>query len=416
MKPRCLRLQRLEQPLGAPPDLLGARREHAQCRDLLERAPANVACERFPKRRDLQPVEAQRAGERVALQPSNQLGVADDQAGLRPAEHLVAGERHQVGAGVQQGAHRDLVRDPERGQIDEVAAPPVDDQGNTPRAAQLGEDGHRGLLGEPHDLEIARVHLEHRAGFRPDRGVIVLAARAVGGPHLAELRPRGGEDVRNAERAADLDQLPSRDDDLLPLRGRAQRQEDRRGVVVDRERRLPGEQPREEGGEVVVPVPAPARRQVVFEIDVPRRRLGDPPRGLGREDGPAEVGVGDHPRRVDHRARRRGEQGLGRPGDLPGPPVRPRGPRSLSAGAQPPPRPVDRLPQQLGDQGPAEATDRRGKCRIVEQLADRGEVPERVFVFHSSLGKPRFRREIAFAWGETYTLPCQSRVDRRKRV
>jgi hypothetical protein len=48
----------------------------------------------------------------VAPQSLDQVGPADDDPGLRPAEQLVPRETHQVGSGGQAVCHRRLVLDP----------------------------------------------------------------------------------------------------------------------------------------------------------------------------------------------------------------------------------------------------------------------------------------------------------------
>ena len=49
-----------------------------------------------------------------------------------------------------------------------------------------------------------------------DRALVVGAAGAVGGADLDQPRARLRDHVGDAEAAADLDQLPARDDDLAP--------------------------------------------------------------------------------------------------------------------------------------------------------------------------------------------------------
>ena len=57
--------------------------------------------------------------------------------------------------------------------------------------------------------------------------------RAIGRADLAEDGAALRHDLGNPERAADLDQLAARHDDLLAARERVQREQDGRGVVVD---------------------------------------------------------------------------------------------------------------------------------------------------------------------------------------
>ena len=92
----------------------------------------------------------------------------------------------------------------------------------------------------------------------PIGGLVVGQARPVRRADLAQPRPRGGQDVRHAERAPDLDQLAAGDDDLPAAARGAQAQHDRRGVVVHDDERVAGEQAGHQRLEVVQTAAAPA--------------------------------------------------------------------------------------------------------------------------------------------------------------
>ena len=88
------------EPLRSGADGLDRLVEHAQHGDLVRvRAGSRRECERPLERGERQLVGAQRALERMPPQPLDELAPADDDTGLRSAEQLVAGERHEVGAG-----------------------------------------------------------------------------------------------------------------------------------------------------------------------------------------------------------------------------------------------------------------------------------------------------------------------------
>ncbi len=73
--------------------------EHPEDRDLLERAVGIEVEEQRPlERGERELVGSERALERMAAQPADELGAAADDPRLRPAEELVAGERDEVGA------------------------------------------------------------------------------------------------------------------------------------------------------------------------------------------------------------------------------------------------------------------------------------------------------------------------------
>jgi hypothetical protein len=83
------------------------------------------------------------------------------------------------------------------------------------------------------------VHLEQRAPCLAERALVVGEVRAVGGADLDQRAPAAREDLRDAERVADLDQLAARDDDLAPGGERREREHQRRGVVVGHQRAPP---------------------------------------------------------------------------------------------------------------------------------------------------------------------------------
>ena len=74
--------------------------------------PVEVERERPLERGERQLVGAQRALERVAPEPLDQVGAPDDDPGLRAAEQLVAGEADEIGAGGEASARGRLVRQP----------------------------------------------------------------------------------------------------------------------------------------------------------------------------------------------------------------------------------------------------------------------------------------------------------------
>ncbi len=66
-------------------------------------------------------IEPQRAEQRIATQPRDNLGLSGEDAGLRAAEQFIAAEGHQIGAGAQAIGDERLV-DAERAQIGQAAA------------------------------------------------------------------------------------------------------------------------------------------------------------------------------------------------------------------------------------------------------------------------------------------------------
>ncbi|MNT66762.1 hypothetical protein D3C72_2048500 [compost metagenome] len=79
-----------------------------------------------------------------------------------------------------------------------------------------------------------------------------MAVGLVGGADLDQSGSRGGDHVRQAEGAADLDELPARDDDLTALCQSIDDEEDGGGVVVDDHGRFGSGELAEEGLDVGV--------------------------------------------------------------------------------------------------------------------------------------------------------------------
>ena len=282
--------------------------QHPQHRDLLR--PVEVERERALERGERQLVRAERAVERVAAQPLDEVRPPGDDPRLRPAEQLVAGEADEVGARSQRRGRGRLALE-----LDERARAEVVDE----RQPVPPRDGRQlleaRLLREADDAEVRLVDAEEQRRLGPDRPVVVGRARSVRRPDLDEPRARAGEHVRDPEAVADLDQLPARDDDLAALGQRGEGEQDRGGVVVDDDRRLGARQPPQQRREVVLARAARTARQVVLEVGV-AADLGDPVEGGLRRRRAPEVRVDQHAGGVEHPAERRpacGGELLGQP-------------------------------------------------------------------------------------------------------
>ena len=308
--------------------------------------------------------------------------------GLRAAQKLVAGERHDIDARCDRLARRGLVRQSPRLEIDQRARAQVLDHRQALLAGerhQLG-GGHR--LGEAAHGVVRGMDLHDRRGVGTDRGGVVLEMRAVGGADLDQ--PAAGllHDVGDAEGAADLDQLAARDDDLAASGQCRQHQQDGGGVVVDRGRGLGAGQAMQPGRDVVVTLAATATREIVFQRG---RRAHGRNRGLDRLLGQkraAEIGV-------QHGA-----------GEIEDPPL-----RGLDQARQPPFAParagslVGHLlsaalglgpgAQGLDHQRPSGARDQRRQCGPVGHTVDGGRTPRwagvgRVGTRHGSFPQETF--------------------------
>ena len=255
---------------GAVAQLGDRRRRHAPERD--RGAVVVEVRERDgfePGERDL--VGAQRARERMAREQRDEVGAADDDPGLRSAEQLVAREGDERRAGVEALAHARLVAEP-RGRRRRAtacarrAAPiPASTTTGGPERRELGD---RRRLGEADHAVVRRVHLEHERGALGDRALVVGPAGAVGGADLDEPGAGLGEDLGNAEAAADLDQLAARHDHLAVARQRREHEQHRGRVVVDDEAGLGAAREREQRAAVVLARAARPGVEPVLDVGV----------------------------------------------------------------------------------------------------------------------------------------------------
>jgi hypothetical protein len=198
-------------------------------------------------------------------------------------------------------------------QVEERAAAEIVDDGKAALPAQRDQLGELDLSDEAALLEVAAVHLQEQRRVGADGALVVVPVGAVGGPHLDQADAGAGDDLRQAEGPADLDQLAPRDDHLAAPRQGVEGQQQGRRVVVDGQGRLGAAEYGEllgHGPEAVTP---PARVDVELQVAVAgrRRRRGRGGRGQGR---PPQVRVEHDARRIDDRGRaRRGEPAGQRP-------------------------------------------------------------------------------------------------------
>ncbi len=232
----------------------------------------------------------------------DQRAVADDQAGLRAAEQLVAAERDNVCAGRNGFLHGGLVRQPPLRQVGERTATEIDGDRQPVLARERREFGERRLLREAADRVVAAVHLHQQPGARADRVRVVAQVGAVGRADLAQLGAGTTHDVGDAEGAADLDQLAARHDDFLFRCERRQGQQHGRRIVVDDGRRFSARQFAEQTVDEIVAIAAATGCKVEFEVDRLRERVDHRAhRFVGQQRTP-EVRVQHGAGQVEHRA------------------------------------------------------------------------------------------------------------------
>jgi hypothetical protein len=121
---RSVRDDGRQETIAERPDLLGIAREQPQCREpQLQTVGVRIEPEHRLERRQPALVEPQRPLQRIAVELADEFGATDDDAGLRPAEQLVAAEGHDRR---RPWLHRRrLVRQAVLGEIGERAAAEV---------------------------------------------------------------------------------------------------------------------------------------------------------------------------------------------------------------------------------------------------------------------------------------------------
>ena len=169
----------------------------------------------------------------MPAQPLDQVGPADEDPRLRPAEQLVAREADEIGSRGEARGGRRLVAD----RRERARAEVVDERQPGP-LRDLRELAERRLLGEADDAEVGLVDAQDERRLRADRALVVGDPRAVGRADLDEPRARAREHVGDPEAVADLDQLAARDEHLAALGERGEGEHHGGSVVVDDERRL----------------------------------------------------------------------------------------------------------------------------------------------------------------------------------
>ena len=153
------------------------------------------------------------------------------------------------------------------------------------------------------------------AGALAQRRRVVAQPRAVRGPDLDQARAGLSDDLGDAEAAADLDELPARDDDLAPRpRQRRGGQQHGGGAVVDREPGLRAGHLAQQTLDVRVARAPLAGGQIELEVRVALGRRRHRGARARRQRSAPEVRVHHDARGVEH-APQRGPEPLARPRD-----------------------------------------------------------------------------------------------------
>ena len=154
------------------------------------------------------------------------------------------------------------------------------------------------LLREADDAVVGGVHAQQQRGVGRDGALVVGGRRAVRRPHLDQAGAARGQDVRDAEAVADLDQLTAGDEHVAAGGERAQHQHQRGGVVGDGEPGLGAGERGDQRLDGVLARAAAAGGEVELEVRVAAGDGVGCCQRLAGERRAAEVGVDDDAGRV----------------------------------------------------------------------------------------------------------------------
>ncbi len=250
-------------------------------------------------------VEPHRTLERMFGTAPDQIAPPDDEAGLRTAEQLVAGERHQIGAVAKCILHRALTVQAIARQIDQRSRAEVVDKGQFGLRCDRSDLARRHLGGKALNRVIRHMHFHQQRGLRADRLTVVVRMRTVGGADFAQDGSGALHDRRHAKRAADFDQFAARNDGLLAGSERGQHQQRRGGIVVDDDRVFGGGQFADQRSHVIVAFAAAAGLDIELERSGAGHGLICSGDRFISQDRAAEIGVKHDARQVEYRPHRR---------------------------------------------------------------------------------------------------------------
>ena len=150
--------------------------------------------------------------------------LTNEDACLRTAEQLIAGEANDIGSRGVAFLRRWLVGHAIVLACQQTAAAEIVHHQQVVRVGQFAQGGKRRGFGEACYDEVARMDAQQERGAFVQRGLVIADARAVGRADLNQLATALAHHVGDAEATANLHQLPTRDNHLAAHRQRAERQ------------------------------------------------------------------------------------------------------------------------------------------------------------------------------------------------
>ena len=170
---------------------------------------------------------------------------------------------------------------------------------------EVGEGRGFDLFDEALDPVVARVDLEHQRDAWSDGALVVGEAGAVRRADLDQARAARLEDVRNPERTADLDQFAAGKQDLAAGCQAGECESQRGGVVVDDQGRPGAGEGAQQVLDTSAAVAATPRLEAHLQIAVGVETIGQVGHDFAGQRRPAQVGVEEDARRVEHAPERR---------------------------------------------------------------------------------------------------------------
>src|SRR2546427_10428675 len=212
----------------------GARGQRKRRQTLRELLRLTIELEHRLERGERHLVHTQRTLEVIAFDFFYELVAPDDDAGLRPAEELVAAEGHEISAMCQRLLRGRLFGQSILAQIHQRAAAQVHHEWQPPGVRKRREFlfGHHRR--ETLDRIVAGVHLHEQRTARADGLLEIGEMGAIGGADLAQAAARMRHELGTADRSAAFDELAARDDHLLARPERSENQPYRSGGLAHR--------------------------------------------------------------------------------------------------------------------------------------------------------------------------------------